>query len=97
MAYVYLDKRKKPHVYRFQFTDHLGRRHTGTGTTSRPETEELARIVQGKEDSIRKGWADAPKASDTPRVFSVVREEFLAWGRSQGGRGGRPWASVHDR
>ena len=57
MPHLYLDKRKKPFVWRFQYVDHFGHRRSGTGTTSRPQTEEIALLVQSKERAIRKGWA----------------------------------------
>lgn len=37
----------------------------------------------------------APKESDRPRPITDVIKEYLAWGRSGGGRGGRPWAHDH--
>jgi integrase len=97
MPYVFLDKRKKPWVYRFQFTDAKGRRRTGTGTTKKAETEEMAAIVQAKQTAIRKTWADAPKASASAksRDFSKITAQYSAWGESCGGVGGRPWAPEH--
>ncbi|HLX62350.1 MAG TPA: site-specific integrase [Planctomycetota bacterium] len=95
MPYVFLDKRKKPYVYRFQYTDHKGRRRTGTGTTSKPDTEQMALIAQAKERAIKRTWAVAPKPSDTPRDAEKVIKEYLAWGESQGGHGGRPWSAEH--
>ena len=49
MPYIYLDKRKKPPVYRFQYWDYLGNRRSGTGTGSKAETEKLALQVQARE------------------------------------------------
>jgi site-specific recombinase XerC len=97
MPYIFLDTRKKPHIYRFQYTDHLGRRRSGTGTTSKAETEQMASIVQAKEHAIRRTWAEPPKRSkkEKQRPFSEVAEEYLAWGQAQGGIGGRPWGAKH--
>jgi integrase len=95
MPYIFLDTRKKPHIYRFQYTDHKGRRRSGTGTTSKSETEKIASIAQAKERAIQKRWANAPKSSDTHRDVAKVIDEYLAWGKAQGGHGGRPWSGEH--
>lgn len=97
MPYVYLDKRKKPHIWRFQYTDHLGRRRSGTGTTSKAETEEIAAIAQSKERAICRNWATAPKSADLAKhkPFGDAKAEYLAWGRSQGGIGGAAWSTEH--
>ncbi len=92
------DRTGKPHLrWRFQFTDWKGRRRTASGTTSRPETERQAVRVQARHDGIRRGEIPPPKESDKPRPFGDVIAEYMAWGRVQGGRGGRPWSPVHLR
>lgn len=108
MPYIFQTFKKDgtPHMrWRFQFRDWKGRRRTGTGATTQTETEKIANIVQTREDAIRKGWAQAPKSSDAPRDFGTFGKtynedtgtiaEYLAWGRSQGGKGGRPWDNEH--
>ena len=99
MAHVFQTfKGTKPHPrWRFRYTDWQGQRRSATGTTSRAETEKLALHVQSNQDAIRKGWRPPPKTSDKPREFSDVAAEYLAWGNSQGGRGGRPWGKTHAR
>ncbi len=97
MAHLFQDKRKKPYVWRFQYTDHTGKRCTGTGTSSEPETRKLMELAQAKERAIRKGWAEAPKSSDTPRAFPEIMAQYLAWGCAQGGIGGRPWSKAHSK
>jgi len=98
MAYLFRSKGKdgKPRGrWRFQYTDWRGRRRTGSGNSSKSETEKLAAHVQAEQDAIRNGWKPAPSESDTPRPFKQVVEEHMAWGRAQGGKGGRPWAALH--
>ena len=100
MPYLFRTKRRDGSWHprwRFQYTDWRGRRRTGLGTTGKRETEDLALTVQTDQDAIRKGWKPAPKASDKPRRFEEVSLEYLAWGNSQGGRGGRPWGATHSR
>ncbi|MCX5769264.1 MAG: site-specific integrase, partial [Candidatus Hydrogenedentes bacterium] len=102
MAYVYQSKNKNGSVHRrwrFQFTDYMGHRRTGTGTTSKCETRKLAERVQAEHDEIRKGYRPVPHPWDKhrSREVSEVAGEYLAWGKSQGGRNGRPWGAGHAR
>jgi integrase len=100
MPYVFQSKDQvgKPHArWRFQYTDWKRRRRTATGTTSELETRKLALAVQSHHDAIRNGWKPAPKPSDRPRPIGEVVDEYLAWGAAQGGRGGRPWGTTHQR
>ena len=102
MPYVFetFSKSGKPHPRkRFQFTDWSGKRRTATGTTSWRETRKLAERVQAEHDEIRKGFRAPPNPArqHAKRPFSDVKEEYLNWGGSQGGRGGRPWGRGHAR
>ena len=100
MPYVFQSKnsdgRNHPR-WRFQYTDWKGKRRTATGTTSESDTRKLALAVQSDQDAIRRGWKPTPKPSDRPRPCCEVVDEYLAWGRAQGGRGGRPWGATHQR
>jgi len=100
MAYLFKTRGKdgKQHSrWRFQYTDWRGNRRTASGTASKPETEKLAARVQAQQEEIRKGYRPQPKAIDkhASRPFGEVVEEYLSWGKSQGGRGGRPWSKRH--
>src|SRR5262245_26980534 len=87
-----------PHpVWRIEYRDWEGRKRKRTGFKSKAESERLARHLQAEQDAIRKGLRPPPKPSDTPHDFQEVVGEYLAWGRMQGGRGGRPWAPDHLR
>ena len=102
MAYVFqtFDKRGNPHPnWKFQFTDYTGRRRTSTGTTSKSETHKVATRVEAEHDAIRRGHREPPKSlsKHLSRPFEEVMAEYLAWGNSQGGRGGRPWGKGHAR
>ncbi|HEY3319902.1 MAG TPA: site-specific integrase [Planctomycetota bacterium] len=92
------DKNGRPHPrWRFKFMDYNGKRKTATGATTKSETVKLANQIQADNDAIRKGWRPPPKPSEKPRPFAEVVAEYLAWGKSQGGHGGRPWSEGHDR
>jgi len=100
MAHVFQTKRRDgtPHPrWRFEFRDCEGRKRKGTGYKSKAETQKLADRLQAEQDDIRKGYRPPPKPSDQPRAFEDVRDEYLAWGNDQGGRGGRPWSERHAR
>ena len=83
--------------WRFKFFNFNGKRITRTGFTSKADTKKLAAKIEAEQDAIRKGLLPKPKESSKPRLFSEVINEYLAWGESQGGRGGRPWSNVHFR
>jgi hypothetical protein len=81
--------------WRFKYIDHQGNRRTATGLPTKAAKKTLAWKIQAQEDEIRKGLRPAPKESDKPRPFEKVVAEYLAWGESQGGHGGRPWSRTH--
>lgn len=91
MAYIFQTLNRttgKPHPkWRFQYTDYLGQRHTGTGLTSKSETEKLANRIEAEHDEIRKGYRPAPSQSERRKAdrFRDVADEYLAWGKAQGG------------
>jgi len=99
MAFV----RSKPHPkskkYRAGFTDWNGTQKLFTGTTNKAETLAMARRFEDEHRQIRLGYRQAPKSYDEAKrlLFAQVRDEYLAQGRLQGGRGGRPWGAVHAR
>jgi len=102
MPYIFQSKNKngQPHPrWKFQYTDWRGRRRTGTGVKSKTETRKLAERLQAKHDAIRRGHEPPPRSwnKHAKRHFAEVKDEYLAWGESQGGRGGRPWSKTHAR
>lgn len=100
MPYVYRRKLKdgSPNrPYSIQYKDYRGIRRTAMGTTSKSETEKLARQIQIDQDLIRKGLRPPPRESDKLRPFREVAKEYRTWGESQGGRGGNGWNRTHRR
>ena len=98
MAYLWRSRGKDGKLHprwHFEYRDWQGHRRKGTGTTSKAETLRIAEAMQARENDIRRGLRQPPKASDTPRAFGEVMEEYLAWGEAQGGLGGRPWGEYH--
>jgi integrase len=90
--------RKKPNrasgKYRGYYMDRHGERVSFLGTRDRKETVHMAEKLEDEETQIRLGFRDAPNKYKARPSSEVVRE-YLAWGNSQGGRGGRPWAKKH--
>jgi len=97
MPHLYLDRRKNPPVWRFQVWGSDGRRKSFTGTTSKRETQEMAIRRQAYEKELAEGIRQKPANQTPPRAFKEVMDEYLEWGNSQGGRGGRPWGKVTAR
>ena len=94
--------RKKPSKGgKFQgwFVDAGGKQRFFTGTRSKTETQRIADRLEDEHRQVRLGYRPAPQAADRQRHRPVeeVKAEYLAWGESQGGRGGRPWGKTHAR
>jgi len=90
--------RKVAHeCWRFEYVNEHGRRVSRTGYTSQKDTMGLALRLEGEARDIREGRREPVRSSHkhAPRAFEEVTGEYVAWGESQGGRGGRPWGRVH--
>ena len=85
--------------YRGWYTDHRARQKNFIGTQKKAETLYMARKFEDEHRQIRLGYRTAPTTADGHqlRSFTVVMEEYLAWGEAQGGRGGRAWSTPHAR
>lgn len=66
-----------------------------TLTRHKTESERLLFQMQDEQDKIRTGLIPLPDKFNKAlrRPFAEVVAEYLAWGSTQGGRGGRPWAA----
>src|SRR5476651_1110200 len=89
-------KNGKPHPkWRIKYFDYQGNRRSITGYESKTETIKLAKKIEADQNAIRNGMKPPPKEADKPRAFEDTAAEYLAWGASQGGHGGRPWSNAH--
>jgi len=81
------------------YTDARGRQKFFTGTTKKGETLRMAERLEDDHRQVRLGYRPAPKSAEKhkSRPFKDVAAEYMAWGESQGGRGGRPWSKTHAR
>ena len=84
-------------TWRYRIIDHTGKRKTFTGTRSKERTAELAAAEELKVKRIAAGLEAPPTSSrkHQHRPFDEVRDEYMAWGRAQGGKHGRPWSRIH--
>ena len=86
-------------LYEGWYRDAEGQRRFFTGTASKRETLLLAQKKEDLEREVKVGLRPAPSKADQQRrtAFDVVKDEYLAWGASQGGRRGMPWGATHLR
>ena len=103
MAYLFRNKDedgKEFGPWRFQFTTWQGTRKTFTTPyTNKKEAERLAGKMELEAKEIRRDIIPAPKTHQKAmkKPFREVADEYLEWGRSQGGRGGRPWGKGSEK
>ena len=94
--------RKKPKSsgkYQGWFIDYKGDRKFFIGTKRKSETLRMAEKFGDDHRQVRLGYRPIPKKADKYKNKHVacIIDEYLAWGKSQGGRGGRPWGKEHLR
>ena len=89
------NQRRSSGKFQGWFTDHTGERKWFDGTRSRAETLRIAQRLEDEHRQIRLGYI--PLKNCSPRAFAEARDEYIAWGMTQGGRGGRPWGRDHTR
>lgn len=79
------------------YVDYTGRQRTIVGTRKPAQTLRMMRKLEDEHREIRVGTRPVPQSAEKhrSRLFAEVAAEYCQWGRSQGGRGGRPWGSDH--
>jgi len=103
--WLYQLKNKKtgkpiPHSkWKFRYLGVNGKYKHGTGFKDKQETARLALQLAMEADEIRRGIRKEPEIADTESLRAIMEhvEAYLKWGRTQGGRGGRPWSKTHLR
>src|SRR5262245_16627716 len=88
-------------TWRGWYKDYEGHRafFTLSPTATKQEVRAAAQALEVRDAQIRLGVHPRPdqQSAMLARPIGEVIEEYLAWGQLQGGRGGRPWASKHQR
>ena len=96
MASVYKvkDRNGKPYgPWRFKYKNMHGEWVYGIGWKDKQKTKDHAAVLEADHRAVRKGEKDMPAHWDKKRntPFAQVVDEYLTWGRSCGGKNGRPW------
>ena len=98
MAIGVKKKPTKGGLYQAWYTDYTDKRIYFTAPT-RTEAKQEAQRLDAEHRLVRQGIRPAPSSASKhkKRPFNEVKQEYLDWGETQGGRGGRPWGMDHAR
>src|SRR5262245_44640631 len=79
------------------YKDSNGQRKVFNGTRDRGETLAMARKLEDDHRQVALHYRPAQSSSDKAksRPIADVVAEYIAWGKAQGGKEGRPWAEEH--
>jgi len=85
--------------YRGGYVNRDGKRITFMGTFKKSTTLEAARAFEAEEREIRLKLraAPGPEVKHANRPIGEAIKEYIAYGRSQGGKRGAPWSFDHAR
>ncbi len=85
--------------WRVVLCNHRGRRQMFTLTTNKAQSQRQADMLEQHIREIKNGLRPSPEeeAEDSARErpFDDVLEEYMTWGKTQGGRRGLPWDDEH--
>ncbi|MCZ6875099.1 MAG: hypothetical protein O7G88_16495 [bacterium] len=85
--------------YQGWFIDRTGKQRYFVGTSNKTQTRRMAKRLEDEHRQMRYGYKPLPKVEDQHalRPLNSVVVEYIAWDKSQGGRGGRAWSLTHTR
>ena len=86
--------------FRGWYMDWTRKRVFFTGTRNRTETLKMARNLEVEHQLFRLGRGPDPNHLDKKHArlsFGEITSDYMQWGESQGGRGGKPWGKTHAR
>lgn len=85
--------------YQGWFIDHTGKQCYFVGTRNKTQTRRMAERLEDEHRQMRYGYKPLPKVKDPHALCPLdgIVTEYIAWGKSQGGRGGRAWSPTHTR
>ena len=86
-------------LYQGWYYNWQGNRAYFTGTSSKADTRRLAQRIEDEHRQIRTGYKPPPTSATRHRKRSFVEmcDEYLDWGRKQGGKNRKPWSEKHAR
>lgn len=85
--------------WRYKYLDRFGKWRYGVGWIEKQATLDHAREVEAEHRVVRKGEKEAPTSwmQNRNRPIAEIVTEYMAWGRTCGGRGGRAWDEQNAR
>ena len=90
------DKNGKPHKrWRFWYLNWQGKRTWGTGSTNKATTLRIARKLQEEHLQMRLGLRPKPGEAPATTPYAQAMQDYLSWGKREGGRTRRPWSPIH--
>jgi integrase len=97
VAGVRSEPRTKGGRYQGFFVDQNGKKRYFLGSTSKRETLQIARRLEDDARQVRLGYREPRQThfKHRDRPFAEAVAEYLEWGKTQGGRKGRPWSAFH--
>jgi hypothetical protein len=86
-------------AWRFKYKDFAGRWRYGIGWPDKLKTTQHAQELEAEHRAIRNGEKPFPsqRRNGLTEPVAQVISDYLAWGKTQGGRGGRPWDDQNAR
>ena len=89
--------KKQSGKYQGWFYNYRGERTWFAGSARKKETLEIAQRLEDDHKQIRLGYRPVPSSAYKyiSKPFLETVQEYLTWGKRQGGRGGRPWGKDH--
>jgi len=90
-------KANKSGKYQAWFVDHGGKRKFFTATRRKAESLQMAERLEDEHRQIRLKYRPIPQTAEKHRnkSYTETTQEYIAWGKVQGGRGGRSWGKEH--
>jgi len=91
------NKPQKSGRYQAWFINYKGKSQFFIGMKSKSKTRKHAEKLESEHREIRLGFRPFPKPESERRnlAFREVADEYLEWGKAQGGRNGRSWGKTH--
>ncbi len=93
------DRKDKLKVWYFKYKGLDGNTAYGRGWPDKKKTKDHAESLEGDARAVRNGEKEAPRSwlKNRNRPIASVVEDYLKWGRCQGGRFGRAWDEQNAR
>ena len=87
---------KRHKIWRFKYRDVTGKWVYGTGWPGKKKTLNHVQALEAEHRAVRNGEKDVPPSwlRERNKPIAEIIAEYLGWGKTQGGRGGRPWAKA---